>query len=126
MGREGYYIRDKKIYILYPYEQGNGNIRIYSNQQFVCGYIYEKNRNLSFEQLPDCNYLPDENFMKELVDIINESLPHRFNNQKVECIEIILDGTHYMVVYYNREMKDNLPQYQILDDNSKIIYPENI
>lgn len=134
MGREGYYIRDKKIYILNPYEQGNGNIRIYSNQQFVCGYMYEKNKNLSFEKLPDCNYLPDENFMKELVDIINESLPNRFNNQKIECIEIdctvksdmILDGTRYMVVYYNREMKDDLPQYQILDENSKIVYPENI
>lgn len=133
MGREGYYIRDKKIYILYPYEQGKGNIRIYSDQEFVCGYMYEKNKDLSFEQISDFRYFPDENFMKELVKIIDDKLPNKFDNHKVECIEIdctmksdiILEGTHYMVIYYNREMKDNLPQYQVLDENSRIIYPEN-
>lgn len=134
MGREGYYIRDKKIYILYSYEHDKGNIRIYSNQEFVRGYIYEKNKNLSFEQISDYSYLPDEAFMKELVTIIDDKLPHNFNNHKVECIEIdctvksdiIEDGTRYMVIYYNREMKDNLPKYQVLDENSKIVYPETI
>lgn len=134
MGREGYYIRDKKICILYSYEHDKGNIRIYSNQEFVRGYIYEKNKNLSFEQISDYSYLPDEAFMKELVTIIDDKLPHNFNNHKVECIEIdctvksdiIEDGTRYMVIYYNREMKDNLPKYQVLDENSKIVYPETI
>ncbi len=152
MNRQGYYFKDKRIFLYPRKKEDNKNIRIYfNNHSWINGSIYD-NENCIYSQIPhigypsDKNYIkkllyyvPNEDFMKELVNKINNEsnklpnkLPNKFNGCSMQCIEIdcivksdIMEkGRLYTIIYYCYELRDILPKYQILDEDRTIIYPK--
>ena len=95
------------------------------------GYIYNTDKDYSFV-VPDCTCLPDEEFMKELVEVVNKCVPDAFNKKEVECIDIdcvvknicgdiIKKDMIYRVTFNCNKPKNGLPQYQVSDENGTLI-----